>query len=299
MDSTPVDSTNHSNVDAHLPLWRRSNPFIQNLLIAACLFCNPGMYLAIATLGAGGGRPSSTSMGDISNGVLYGVFTFSAILAPTVLNKIGPRLTMIFAISGYPLYTGSLWCFDVQGHLWFPVFAGAYLGLSAGCLWTTASFVSNTYSEEKDKGVWRAIQWVGNITGATIGGCVALGINWNATTLGVPHSVYIVFIIIQCASMLFALLLVEPKDVLRPDGTHIAQFETISILESLHITAKLLTDWRILLMIPTFFTPELFFPLQSSMNAYAFNLRSRTLNSVLGNAFQIPTTIAMGYILDN
>lgn len=117
MEPTTAESANQSNVDAHLRFWRRSNPFIQNLLITACLFCNPGMYLAIATLGTGGGRPSSTAMGDISNGVLYVVFTFSAILAPTVLNLIGPRLTMIFAISGYPLYTGSLWCFDVQGHL--------------------------------------------------------------------------------------------------------------------------------------------------------------------------------------
>jgi hypothetical protein len=59
-------------------------------------------------LGAGGGRPSSTSMADISNGVLYGVFTFSAMGASTVLNTIGPRPTLMFAVSGYPLYTGKL-----------------------------------------------------------------------------------------------------------------------------------------------------------------------------------------------
>ena len=46
-------------------------------------------------------------MGDISNGVLYGVFTFSAMLAPIPLNTLGPRLTMMFAITGYPMYTGK------------------------------------------------------------------------------------------------------------------------------------------------------------------------------------------------
>lgn len=52
-------------------------------------------------------------------------------------------------------------------------------------------------------------------------------------------------------------------------------------------------------MIPTFFTPEMFFPLQSSINAYAFSLRTRSLNAVLGSFIQIPTSFAMGYILDN
>lgn len=109
-----------------LPIFRRNNPFIQNCLISGCLFCNPGLYLAITLLGAGGGRPSSTSMADISNGVLYGVFTFSAFAAGTVLNVAGPRLTTLFAVSGYPIYIGGLWYFDSYGHLWYPVLAGAY-----------------------------------------------------------------------------------------------------------------------------------------------------------------------------
>lgn len=52
-------------------------------------------------------------------------------------------------------------------------------------------------------------------------------------------------------------------------------------------------------MLPTFITPEMFFPFQASMNAYAFNLRTRTLNSLLNNLIQIPTTFLMGYILDS
>jgi hypothetical protein len=35
--------------------------------------------------------------------------------------------------------------------------------------------MANTYPEEKDKGMWRAIQWTGNLLGATVGGCIALG----------------------------------------------------------------------------------------------------------------------------
>lgn len=35
------------------------------------------------------------------------------------------------------------------------------------------------------------------------------------------------------------------------------------------------------------------------MNAYAFNLRTRILNSLLNNLIQIPTCLILGYILDN
>ena len=35
------------------------------------------------------------------------------------------------------------------------------------------------------------------------------------------------------------------------------------------------------------------------MNAYAFNLRTRVLNSLLNNLIQIPTTLGLGFLLDN
>ncbi|KAK3065785.1 hypothetical protein LTR53_018039, partial [Teratosphaeriaceae sp. CCFEE 6253] len=130
-------------------------------------------------LGAGGGRPSSTDMANISNGVLYGIFAFSAVGAGPLLNKIGPRYTLMFGITGYPVYQGAMWYFDESGLLWYPIFAGAYLGLSAGCLWTTAVFTATAYPEERDKGRWRSIQWSANVAGSAIGAAVALGVSWN------------------------------------------------------------------------------------------------------------------------
>lgn len=35
------------------------------------------------------------------------------------------------------------------------------------------------------------------------------------------------------------------------------------------------------------------------MNAYAFNLRTRVLNSLLNNLIQIPTSLGLGWLLDN
>lgn len=238
-------------------------------------------------------------MANTSNGVLYGVFAFSALMAGSVLNTLGPRLTMMFGITGYPLYIGAMWYYDTYSKLWYPIVAGAYLGLTAGCLWTTAAYTANAYAEEKDKGLYRAIQWTSNITGSAIGASVALGLSWNATSLSVPHSVYITFIIIQCLSVSMAFLLLPPDQLRRSDGTALASFEKITLWESLKMTGRLFKDWRIVLMIPTFFIPEMFFPFQSSMNAYAFNLRTRTLNCLLNNLIQIPTTMIMGLLLDS
>lgn len=249
-------------------------------------------------LGAGGGRASSTTMANTSNGVLYGVFVFSAILAGTMLNTIGPRLTMLCGIVGYPIYVGAMWYFDAYGNLWYPIFAGVIQGVSAGCLWTTAAYISSAYATEKEKGVWRAMQWTGNISGASVGSSIALGISWKAESLGVPHSVYIVFIVIQSCSMGLALLLLPPAKLRRPDGTALALFEPMSLWESLKLTGSLFKDWRFVVLIPACFTPEAFFPFQASMNAYAFSLRTRILNSLLNNLIQIPITMFMGFLLD-
>jgi hypothetical protein len=96
-------------------------------------------------------------MVDTSNGVLYGVFVVSGLLGGTTINFLGPQMTAMFGVTGYPVYVGehsesrsikvcmlskltaSLWYFDATGGLWFPVLAGGYLGLTAGCLFTTAS----------------------------------------------------------------------------------------------------------------------------------------------------------------
>ena len=99
--------------------------------------------------------------------------------------------------------------------------------------------------------------------------------------------------------MALVLFVKSPDKLRRTDGTAIAIFNPISITDTLKLTRDLLTDWRILVLLPCFFTPEVFFPFQASMNAYAFNLRTRVLNSLLNNLIQIPTTLGLGFLLDN
>jgi hypothetical protein len=168
-----------------------TSPEIQILLSAACLCFNPGFYNALAVsrlafnftsfinidklLGAGGGQPTSAAMANTANAVLYGVFAVTAIGAGSLLKVVGPRQTLLFGYTGYPLFSGAMWYFSETGHLWYPVFAGSYLDLAAACLWTTPLFKANGYSEENEKARWRAIQRIFNMGGATIGSRYSIG----------------------------------------------------------------------------------------------------------------------------
>lgn len=175
------------------------------------LFCLPGIYLALTGLGAGGGRPSSQTVASTTNAVLYGLFTLFGWIGGAILNLVGPKLTMAFGALGYPLYVGGLWYFDRQGHAWFPYFAGASLGVTAGCLWTAAGFIQFAYAEEDQKALvslrfpplqeriqanfvkFITWQWVFTSFGGTIGSLIAFGVNFHQTeSTGVSNAVYTV-----------------------------------------------------------------------------------------------------------
>jgi hypothetical protein len=177
------------------------------------------------------------------------------------------------------------------------------------------------YPEEREKGLWRAIQWTwqvpssalnstrrsrcdlilsSNSTGAIVGGLVALGINtMNTSALGVPHIVYVIFIIIQSCSIFFAALMVPPRCLLRSDGTRVAEFPFVPLRNSICGLGYLFKDWKIMLVLPACFAAEIFVVLQSSINAYAYNIRTRSLNTVLTNIIQITFANGVGYILDH
>jgi hypothetical protein len=53
---------------------------------------------------------------------------------------------------GCPVYVAGLWYFNKVGLSWFPYLGGVALGLSAGCLWTGASYIAFAYEMKKTRG---------------------------------------------------------------------------------------------------------------------------------------------------
>jgi hypothetical protein len=93
--------------------------------------------------------------------------------------------------------------------------------------------------------------------------------------------------------------MVPPRCLIRSDGSKVADFPFIPLRKSILGLGSLLQDWKTMLVLPACFTAEIFVVLQSSLNAYAYNLRTRSLNIVLTNIVQIAFAIGVGYVLDH
>ena len=136
--------------------------------------------------------------------------------------------------------------------------------------------------------------------GGTIGSLIAFGVNINQTqSVGVSNAVYIVFIVIMCMAIVIAFFFViDPKDVVRDDGTHIAIFKQATIMTEVKGLMVLFTDIKVLVLVPAIFVAEMCLALMSSINAYYFNLRTRSLNNVFFQFIMIPCPLALAYIMD-
>ncbi|OAA55170.1 Major facilitator superfamily domain, general substrate transporter [Cordyceps fumosorosea ARSEF 2679] len=288
--------------------FSRRLTFNQNLISGAVLFFTVGVYLAVLGLGAGGGKPSSQRVSDISNSSLYGIYAVFGFFTGAIMNKLGPRLTMTIGVAGYPIYVAGLFYYDRTGHDWFPILGGILLGLSAPMLWSTSGFIQWAYATELEKGKYIAIQYFINQVGSVVGSLVAFGIilgssnGKTATSItsdGSPTSVYIVMIVLICLAFPLTIFgLVDPKTVRRADGTPVAVFHNLSLGQEMRGVVAVLRDYRVLAMLPVIFSCELALGILPSVNGRYFNLRTRSMNNVIFYLVQLPASVGCAYLTD-
>lgn len=96
------------------------------------------------------------------------------------------------------------------------------------------------------------------------------------------------------------MLLVDPKDVIRTDGTKVVIPRNPSWkVEIMSLWIALKTDPFILLLFPLFFSSNYFYTWQfNDYNGSFFNTRGRALNNIVYWTAQIFGSILMGWILD-
>jgi len=73
-----------------LAFFRR--PFFQVVIISMVCFCCPGIFNALSGLGGGGQINPATA--DNANVALYSTFATTAFMSGTIVNKLGPRLSL-------------------------------------------------------------------------------------------------------------------------------------------------------------------------------------------------------------
>jgi len=105
--------------------------------------------------------------------------------------------------------------------------------------------------------------------GSTVAAFIAFGVNKNEIKAqGVSDGIYITFIVIMCSSIIIGgLFVVDPRKVVRNDGTHIAIFQQAAILPELKAMLTVFIDPRILLLTPAIFVGEMATAMISSINS--------------------------------
>ncbi|EIN11194.1 hypothetical protein PUNSTDRAFT_62537 [Punctularia strigosozonata HHB-11173 SS5] len=254
------------------------------------------MYSAISNLGAGGTQ--DVALSDTANGVHYGIFALMGVVSGSVNNILGPRSTLFLGTLGYALYVGALWCFQSQGVRWFLIFGAAVQGVTAALLWSAQGSIMMSYPLERDKGKAFAIFWAIFQLGSFVGSIIALAINLRDGKLSaVSTSTYVAFLVIILSGVASSLLVLPPHRVVRGDGTIVTISRRTFPGAELKSMAKMLSDWRVLALLPMFFASNYFYAYQGAVNAGMFDGSTRALNASLEGAGAIVGALLIGFLV--
>ncbi|GLB36693.1 putative MFS general substrate transporter [Lyophyllum shimeji] len=275
------------------------HPLTQTILLGFVCFMCPGLFNALNGLGAGGQVDSSTSAN--ANSVLYATFAVAAFFAGSVTNKIGAKRALLLGSTGYALYIGSYLAVNIHPKAGgFVIGAGAVLGFCAGLLWTAQGSLMLAYGTETQKGLFISVFWSIFNLGAVVGASVSLGQNFHSKANSVENGTYIVFLGLTLVGVLIPLLMVDPTDMVRTDGTKVAAPRHPSWkVEIYGLWLILKTDPMILFLFPMFFTSNWFYTWQfNEYNNALFNIRARSLNNLVYWLAQIVGSLSIGFLLD-
>ncbi|KAJ7507441.1 MFS general substrate transporter [Mycena galericulata] len=276
-----------------------THPRTQVAMLGLVCFMCPGLYNSLSGIGGGGQIDETT--GANANVALYSTFCVMAFFAGSVNNKLGSRLTLQLGSLGYGLYIAGFLVLNIHPHAKaFVIAAGAILGVCAGLLWTAQGSLMLAYPTEGDKATFIAIFWAIFNLGGVVGSAVAFGQNFHTTAGSVKNATYIVFLVLTVFGACIPLFMVDPKNVIRSDGTKLAMVRNPSWkVEFLGLYIALKTDPLIVLLFPMFLASNWFYTWQfNEFNGALFNIRTRSLNSMLYWSAQIFGSLFMAVILD-
>jgi hypothetical protein len=247
--STPPaeEATNSPITPRKRPAFFRSTLF-QILVVGSCAFTAPGIWTAMNGLGVGGSQ--SPNLVNAANALLYAFMTVTCFAGLWLTNLIGFRWTLAVGSLGYPLYAAGLYINNRFGVVWFVYVGAVACGISAGFFWSVEGAIVTGYPENHKRGRYLATWFTFRNFGNIIGGAVSLAINNSINHLGqVGYQTYLGFIAIQCLGFFIGLLLSNPEQVQRSDGTRIAAPRGIHWRTEAREMWRLLRSRSILLLI--------------------------------------------------
>ncbi|KAI6596971.1 hypothetical protein MCOR06_002274 [Pyricularia oryzae] len=277
--------------------WYRST-FTNVTILGLCNLAAPGIWGAMNSLGAGGAaRPELI---NAANALTFCLMVVSCLFSSAIVRFIGIKGALIFGTLGYAPYAAGLYTNNRYGNEWFVLLGAALCGISAGVFWMAEATIAIAYPEPWNRG--RAIgYWLTyRLSGQILGGAINLGLNADRNGAGqVSYTVFLVFIAIQSAGPLIALLLSPPAKVQRKDGKRVQLAITQNWWVEIKTTAKLFFTPKFLLLVlwigQAVFAEAVFF----TYIALWFSVRSRALASFLSGILAVTAGNGLGYWLDS
>jgi hypothetical protein len=150
--------------------WYASPPAQLFIVSFVCFMC-PGMFNALN--GMGGGGQMDPTANNRANTALYSTFSVVGFFAGTITNTLGIRASLSFGGIGYCIYVASFLVYNHTQNLGFTTFAGAWLGVCAGILWSAQGAIMMSYPPEQSKGRYISWFWMIFNLGAVIGSLVS------------------------------------------------------------------------------------------------------------------------------
>ncbi|RHY38742.1 hypothetical protein DYB38_006535 [Aphanomyces astaci] len=285
--------------------WKNPSALTQVLLVSFVCFTCPGLFNALGSIAAG---VADETISYNATSLLYAFFALFGLFGGGVVNVIGPKYTLFIGSWGYILYSGSLLAMDkgynattkeyTSASTNFFYAANAILGICAGFLWTAQGQMCMSYPTTETKGTYFAYFWVIFNLGGTLGGLLAFGTNYNNKGVAASTSTYVVFLILMACGALLSLVLADPQNVVRNDGTMVIVERLPNPLSEFGATMKLFLDPKMLLLFPLFAYSNWFGQYHTFFNTSLFNSRTSSLGSACYWAMQMLGAYVIGKYLD-
>ncbi|KAH3671994.1 hypothetical protein WICMUC_004501 [Wickerhamomyces mucosus] len=270
----------------------------QAVIIGFVSFTQPGIWSAIANLGAGGLETTGTANTSIA--VLYGIMFVLSPFCSVFINKLGVKPAVTAGTIGYVFWSAGLYLNSKTGAQWLVIFGAVTCAISASFLWVSEAVVALNYSTDGSKGLFVGI-WQGiNKFGGIISGAIALALNRKTESAGgVSLNTYIALIVVQCLGLPISFLLAKPEQIYRPDGKkHKSNITQDTIVQSLVKWKNALLKKEVLFLLPMITINGWYGTWFGNYTTHNFSVRVRALNSLLTSLICLATDVLMGIFLD-
>jgi len=231
------------------------------------------------------GLAVSKEIGDakhIGGGILYVLFALSSLVAPSIVNMFGARLSLFIGGSTYALVCFALLLAGGYSFLpvWVVTVCMALVGLGAGILWTAQGMLTLSYPTAAEKGKYQTTFWVFLNLGTCLLGIYTWAVDRNGHA-EVSMAVWWLMAIFSCIGLVTITFLAPLDKVVRSDGVMCQAPEVKPLAEELNGMLKVIMDKRVIALFPLFMYSNWFYSYELTSFSVIFDAGASGLTSAI------------------